>query len=175
MRGVSDSAARLVGCVVALGGGEGNVLQADVAVFCSGCLTLHTGTCRDAIACLDTRTPRIPLTCFFALPSLHRSLLLAGATALQQGLSGIAAAAAAGSVGAGGSSGGWSLTSSGEFWMLLAAQSMAVGTVMVRWVGMSGCCTARCVDVDSMSGVLMTCLMVSSGCANHTQLCNMGG
>lgn len=28
----------------------------------------------------------------------------------------------------------WSLLDSGEFWMLLAAQSMAVGTVMVRWV-----------------------------------------
>ena len=28
-----------------------------------------------------------------------------------------------------------SLKESGEFWMLLAAQSMAVGTVMVRWVG----------------------------------------
>lgn len=36
------------------------------------------------------------------------------------------AAAAAGS-------GSWSLLDSGEFWMLLAAQSMAVGTVMVRW------------------------------------------
>jgi hypothetical protein len=32
----------------------------------------------------------------------------------------------------GGSS--WSLWDSGEWWMLLAAQSMAVGTVMVRWV-----------------------------------------
>lgn len=29
---------------------------------------------------------------------------------------------------------GWSLWDSGEWWMLLAAQSMAVGTVMVRWV-----------------------------------------
>lgn len=28
----------------------------------------------------------------------------------------------------------WSIWSSGEFWMLLAAQSMAVGTVMVPWV-----------------------------------------
>jgi drug/metabolite transporter (DMT)-like permease len=28
----------------------------------------------------------------------------------------------------------WSLWDSGEWWMLLAAQSMAVGTVMVRWV-----------------------------------------
>lgn len=27
-----------------------------------------------------------------------------------------------------------SLWGSGEWWMLLAAQSMAVGTVMVRWV-----------------------------------------
>jgi hypothetical protein len=30
--------------------------------------------------------------------------------------------------------GNWSIWDSGEFWMLLAAQSMAVGTVMVRWV-----------------------------------------
>ena len=28
----------------------------------------------------------------------------------------------------------FSLWGSGEWWMLLAAQSMAVGTVMVRWV-----------------------------------------
>jgi len=28
----------------------------------------------------------------------------------------------------------WSIWDSGEWWMLLAAQSMAVGTVMVRWV-----------------------------------------
>lgn len=28
----------------------------------------------------------------------------------------------------------WSLWDSGEWWMLLAAQSMAIGTVMVRWV-----------------------------------------
>lgn len=56
----------------------------------------------------------------------------AGLGALQQGLSGAAAAAA------GGGGGGWSLTDSGEFWMLLAAQSMAVGTVMVRWVKGAG-------------------------------------
>lgn len=30
--------------------------------------------------------------------------------------------------------GNWSIWESGEWWMLLAAQSMAVGTVMVRWV-----------------------------------------
>lgn len=30
--------------------------------------------------------------------------------------------------------GTWSIWDSGEWWMLLAAQSMAVGTVMVRWV-----------------------------------------
>ncbi len=30
--------------------------------------------------------------------------------------------------------GQWTLWDSGEWWMLLAAQSMAVGTVMVRWV-----------------------------------------
>ncbi|KAF6254775.1 EamA-like transporter family-domain-containing protein [Scenedesmus sp. NREL 46B-D3] len=41
---------------------------------------------------------------------------------------GLAAAAAVGS------SGSWSLQDSGEFYMLLAAQSMALGTVMVRWV-----------------------------------------
>jgi hypothetical protein len=29
---------------------------------------------------------------------------------------------------------GWNLWDSGEWWMLLAAQSMAVGTVMVRWI-----------------------------------------
>lgn len=51
----------------------------------------------------------------------------AGLAALQQGLQSGAAAA-------GGDVGGWRLTDSGEFWMLLAAQSMAVGTVMVRWV-----------------------------------------
>lgn len=28
----------------------------------------------------------------------------------------------------------WSIWDSGEWWMLLAAQSMAVGTVMVRWL-----------------------------------------
>lgn len=56
--------------------------------------------------------------------------LSAGLGAFQQGLSGAAAAAAAG--GSDGGDGSWSLTSSGEFWMLLAAQSMAVGTVMVR-------------------------------------------
>jgi drug/metabolite transporter (DMT)-like permease len=52
------------------------------------------------------------------------------------GSSDLAAAAAAAAAGvAGGSSAGWaSLASSGEFYMLLAAQSMAVGTVMVRWV-----------------------------------------
>ena len=32
------------------------------------------------------------------------------------------------------SSTGWSLWDSGEWWMLLAAQSMAVGTVLVPWV-----------------------------------------
>lgn len=32
--------------------------------------------------------------------------------------------------------GNFSLWGSGEWWMLLAAQSMAVGTVMVRWVSM---------------------------------------
>ena len=30
--------------------------------------------------------------------------------------------------------GNWSIWDIGEWWMLLAAQSMAVGTVMVRWV-----------------------------------------
>jgi hypothetical protein len=28
----------------------------------------------------------------------------------------------------------WSIWDSGEWWMLLAAQSMAIGTVMMRWV-----------------------------------------
>jgi len=32
------------------------------------------------------------------------------------------------------SSSSWSIWDSGEWWMLLAAQSMAIGTVMVRWV-----------------------------------------
>ncbi|PRW56874.1 WAT1-related chloroplastic isoform X1 [Chlorella sorokiniana] len=49
------------------------------------------------------------------------------------------AAAAAGSTAAAaaadsGSQAEWSIWDSGEWWMLLAAQSMAVGTVMVRWV-----------------------------------------
>ena len=57
--------------------------------------------------------------------ALQAGGLQAGLAALQQGVFGAAAAV-------GGSSGGWSLTNSGEFWMLLAAQSMAVGTVMVR-------------------------------------------
>lgn len=29
---------------------------------------------------------------------------------------------------------GWSIWDSGEWWMLLAAQSMAIGTVMVRYL-----------------------------------------
>lgn len=62
--------------------------------------------------------------------ALQSGGLSVGLGALQQGLqSGADAAAAAGS-----GAGGWRLTDSGEFWMLLAAQSMAVGTVMVRWV-----------------------------------------
>ena len=46
----------------------------------------------------------------------------------------LAAAAAAATTSGTGSSSEWSLWDSGEWWMLLAAQSMAVGTVMVRWV-----------------------------------------
>jgi drug/metabolite transporter (DMT)-like permease len=56
----------------------------------------------------------------------------------------VAAAAAAAAAAAGAAAGpdllpsssssSWSLLDSGEFWMLLAAQSMAVGTVMVRYV-----------------------------------------
>lgn len=49
----------------------------------------------------------------------------------------LAAAAAAVAASSNGSGGG-SLLDSGEFWMLLAAQSMAVGTVMVRWVVFTG-------------------------------------
>lgn len=65
--------------------------------------------------------------------ALQAGGLSAGLGALQQGLqSGADAAVAA--AGSGGGAGGWRLTDSGEFWMLLAAQSMAVGTVMVRWV-----------------------------------------
>ncbi|KAF8068338.1 WAT1-related protein [Scenedesmus sp. PABB004] len=66
---------------------------------------------------------------------------LAGAAALLGGgapegaaLLAAPAAPAAAAAAAGGGAGGWSLLDSGEFWMLLAAQSMAVGTVMVRWV-----------------------------------------
>ncbi|KAL4443461.1 hypothetical protein ABPG75_011198 [Micractinium tetrahymenae] len=46
----------------------------------------------------------------------------------------LVAAAAAAAAGSGDGGGGWSIWDSGEWWMLLAAQSMAVGTVMVRWV-----------------------------------------
>lgn len=57
--------------------------------------------------------------------------------ALEAGPAGLAAlvsgaAAAGGGAGAGTGGEGWSLLDSGEFWMLLAAQSMALGTVMVR-------------------------------------------
>ena len=49
-----------------------------------------------------------------------------------------AASAAAAALGGGDASSGggapWNIWDSGEWWMLLAAQSMAVGTVMVRWV-----------------------------------------
>jgi drug/metabolite transporter (DMT)-like permease len=63
---------------------------------------------------------------------LLNSLLAGGPAAL-------AAAAAAAAAGGGSGGGGGGLTpagvfNSGEFLMLLAAQSMAVGTVMVRWV-----------------------------------------
>lgn len=51
-----------------------------------------------------------------------RSLGSPGAVDVQQGLAAVSSS----------SSGSWSLLDSGEFWMLLAAQSMAVGTVMVR-------------------------------------------
>lgn len=50
---------------------------------------------------------------------------------LLQGLGPLADSAAQSSV-ISSSSNGWGLLDSGEFWMLLAAQSMAVGTVMVR-------------------------------------------
>ena len=50
----------------------------------------------------------------------------AGATAPAEAV----AAAAAGA----GPASAWSLWDSGEWWMLLAAQSMAVGTVMAPWV-----------------------------------------
>lgn len=71
------------------------------------------------------------------LLEVPQELLFQGSTASLGGLvagveagveRGLAAAAAAGS------SGSWSLLESGEFYMLLAAQSMAVGTVMVRCV-----------------------------------------
>lgn len=59
------------------------------------------------------------------------SLLASLPEALQGGGQGAAAAVAATGAAA---DGGWSIWDSGEWWMLLAAQSMAVGTVMVRWV-----------------------------------------
>lgn len=58
------------------------------------------------------------------------SAAAAGGLADAAAAAGTAAAAAAD----GGSQGEWSIWDSGEWWMLLAAQSMAVGTVMVRWV-----------------------------------------
>jgi len=51
---------------------------------------------------------------------------------LPQTLAGIAAGSS--DLASTGSATGWSIWDSGEWWMLLAAQSMAVGTVMVRWV-----------------------------------------
>jgi drug/metabolite transporter (DMT)-like permease len=62
-----------------------------------------------------------------ATAALQSGGVAAGLGAVQQGLQEAATAAGSSSDG-----GGWSLTSSGEFWMLLAAQSMAMGTVMVR-------------------------------------------
>jgi hypothetical protein len=80
--------------------------------------------------------------------ALQSGGLSAGLGALQQGLqSGVAAA--------GGDGGGWKLTDSGEFWMLLAAQSMAVGTVMVRWV-----------TLLAMSCLSVGLLCASRGCAD---------
>jgi hypothetical protein len=53
---------------------------------------------------------------------------------LEQGPVGLAAlvSGAAATAAAGVGQDGWSLLDSGECWMLLAAQSMALGTVMVR-------------------------------------------
>ncbi|KAK9834046.1 hypothetical protein WJX81_005506 [Elliptochloris bilobata] len=56
------------------------------------------------------------------------------APAAEPALSSAAAAASAVAAAAGPSGWPWSLWDSGEWWMLLAAQSMAVGTVMVPWV-----------------------------------------
>ena len=55
--------------------------------------------------------------------------------ALREALSGGGPAALLPSAGAASDVGSAGLLESGEFFMLLAAQSMAVGTVMVRWVG----------------------------------------
>lgn len=63
------------------------------------------------------------------LASLPDTLAAATAGLTSGGGADVAAAAAAAA-----GDGGWSIWDSGEWWMLLAAQSMAVGTVMVRWV-----------------------------------------
>lgn len=73
------------------------------------------------------------------LTSLPDWLLAAGgsgsaAADLAAAASAADAPAVAAAAAAAGSEGSWSLWESGEWWMLLAAQSMAVGTVMVRWV-----------------------------------------
>jgi drug/metabolite transporter (DMT)-like permease len=89
--------------------------------------------------------------------ALQSGGLSAGLGALQQGLqSGVAAAA--------GDGGGWKLTDSGEFWMLLAAQSMAVGTVMVRWVML------LVMNVMLVSG-FDVCM---AGCAVQVYTCSAG-
>ncbi|KAL4422234.1 hypothetical protein ABPG77_009709 [Micractinium sp. CCAP 211/92] len=69
-------------------------------------------------------------------PAMLASLpdtLAAAAAGLSSGGGGEVATSAAAAAGSDSGS-GWSIWDSGEWWMLLAAQSMAVGTVMVRWV-----------------------------------------
>ena len=83
------------------------------------------------------------------------SLLTSLPDALAGGGADLAAAAAAAAGGGGG--GEWSLWDSGEWWMLLAAQSMAVGTVMVRWV-------ARYCDPVVATGALCSCRVAAGGC-----------
>lgn len=73
----------------------------------------------------------VPPTMLASLPDTLAAAA-AGLAGVGGGAADLAAVAAAAGSGDGGSE--WSIWDSGEWWMLLAAQSMAIGTVMVRWV-----------------------------------------
>jgi hypothetical protein len=81
------------------------------------------------------------------------------------------AAAAAAVAASSNSSGGGSLLDSGEFWMLLAAQSMAVGTVMVRWAVSSGETLPGAADqADQLFQVVLPVVLESNGCVKAALL-----